>query len=253
MRWIMTIIMLLHGVPAFAGKVVDQAAAPISLAELAANADLVVLAQTRDTDYFTRRDIPVSGSAYLKVLIPYKMPRQMKHPADLIEVYENGLHDHECYFLNPSVFEEGRRYLLFLKKDAEDEERYRGLPQGCALDVLVDSENRYAVRYPVTGIDLSDPIGELASGMKFSDGYAIVDDDELLPAQRDAMLSASQITPYQGPGRQWVYTSGISLTAIRELMELDPLSHQAITGFVGFTAGQLHAVVGDKGGQDLVQ
>ena len=221
MRWIMTIILLLHGVAAFSLEVIDRAAEPVSLAELAANADLVVLAQTKDTDYLMRRGIPVSGSAYLKVLIAYKTDS----PADLIEVYEKGLHDHECYFPNPTVFEEGRRYLLFLKKDTEDEERYRGLPQGCALDVLVDSENRYAVRYPVTGIDLSDPIGELARGMKFSDGYAIVDDDALLPAQRDAMLSAGQITPYQGPGRRWIYTSGISLTAMRKLMGPDNLSH----------------------------
>ena len=213
MRRIITLILLLHALPAFAEEADDRAVSPISLAELAASADLVVLAQVKDTDYFLRRDIPVSGSAYLKVLIPYKTDS----PVDLIEVYEKGLRDQECYFPNPSVFEEGQRFLLFLKKDPGDEDRYRGLPQGCALDVLVDSDNRYALRYPVTGINLSDPLGELARDMKFSDSYAIVD-DELHPAQREAMLADGQIVPYESPGRKWIYTRGISLTAVRKLM-----------------------------------
>jgi hypothetical protein len=220
MRWIMTLVLLLHGVPAFTRDVDDLTGGPVSLAELAANADLVVLAQTKDTDYLMRRGIPVSGSAYLKVLIAYKTDRTV----DLVEVYEKGLRDHECYFPNPSVFEEGRRYLLFLKKDAENKERYRGLAQGCALAVLVDSENRYAVRYPVTGIELSDPLGELAREMRFSDGYAIVDEDTLLPAQRDAMHAAGQIKAYDGPARQWIYTRGISLTDMRILMGEENLS-----------------------------
>ena len=216
----MTLVLLLHGVPAFTRDVDDLTGGPVSLAELAANADLVVLAQTKDTDYLMRRGIPVSGSAYLKVLIAYKTDRTV----DLVEVYEKGLRDHECYFPNPSVFEEGRRYLLFLKKDTENEERYRGLAQGCALAVLVDSENRYAVRYPVTGIELSDPLGELAREMRFSDGYAIVDEDTLLPAQRDAMHAAGQIKAYDGPARQWIYTRGISLTDMRILMGEENLS-----------------------------
>ena len=221
MRWIITLILLLHALPAFAGEADDRAVSPISLADLAASADLVVLAQVKDTDYFIRRDIPVSGSAYLKVLIPYKV----ESPVDLIEVYEKGLRDQECYFPNPSVFEEGQRFLLFLKKDPGDEDRYRGLPQGCALEVLVDSDNRYALRYPVSGINLSDPLGELARDMKFSDSYAIVDDEELLPAQREAMLADGQIVTYESPGRQWIYTKGISLTAVRKLMGTGGLAH----------------------------
>jgi hypothetical protein len=214
MRWIITFILLFHAVPAFTEAADDQAVAPISLAELAASADLVVLAQVKDTDYFMRRDIPVSGSAYLKVLVPYKVDRT----ADLIEVYEKGLHEQECYFPNPTVFEEGRRYLLFLKQDPDNEKRYRGLPQGCALDVLVDSDNRYALRYPVTGIKLSNPLSDLARDMKFSDGYALIDDEALLPAEREMMLSAGEIAPYASLDPQWMYTQGISLAAIRKVM-----------------------------------
>lgn len=225
MSRIILFILLLPGVQVFGGETDHAEVAPISLAQLAASADLVVLAQTKDTDYFMRRDIPVSGSAYLKVLIRYKIPREMGRSVDIIEVYEKGLHPHECYFPNPTVFEEGRRYLLFLRKDPENEDRYRGLPQGCALDVLVDSDNGYALRYPVTGIDLSNALGELARDMSFSDGYAIVDDEALLSEQRDAMLSAGEITPYDSPGHQWIYTRGIDLTALRKLMGPDGLLH----------------------------
>jgi len=197
----------------------EAATQPASLSDLAAKADFVALAQVKDTDYFTRRNIPVSGSAYLKLLIPYKADRTV----DIIEVYEKGLHDKECYFPNPSVFEEGRRYLLFLQRDPDDDNRYRGLAEGCALDVLVSSDNRYALRYPASGIRLSDPLGEVAFEMAFSDGYAIVDDEVLAPALRDAMLAAGQIVPYEPQddsdnGRRWLYTSGISLSKVRELI-----------------------------------
>jgi len=192
---------------------------PVSLADLAGRADLVVLAQARDTDYFVRREIPVSGSAYLKVLIPYKSPDDLIRPGDIIDVYEKGLHENECYFPNPTVFEEGRRYLLFLKKDPEDDERYRGMPEGCALDVLVDNNNRYALRYPVNGIRLSDSLGPLATEREFRDPYAIVGDELLLPAERDSMLKAGELVAYTEPkGLQWIYTRGVDLTAARKLM-----------------------------------
>ena len=209
---ILTLALLLCLSPVHAQEAGKSAAGPVSLAELAARADLVVLAQTKDTDYLRRRDIPVSGSAYLKVLIPYKTDG----PLDILEVYEKGLHPGECYFPNPTVFEEGRRYLLFLRKDPEDETRYRGLPQGCALEVLVNDQNRYALRYPADGIALSDPLGTLAIEMKFSDSYAVVRDTELLPSDRDAMRKEGVIVPHS-PG-QWIYTRGIPLTHIRALM-----------------------------------
>ena len=191
-----------------------SAVSPVSLAELADRADLVVLAQVKDTDYLERRNIPVSGSAYLKVLLPYKT----SGPLDILEVYEKGLHPNECYFPNPTVFEEGRRYLLFLRKDPEKESRFRGMPQGCALDVLVNDQNRYALRFPVDGIELSDPLESLAVKMNFSDGYAVVDDGELLAAERETLREAGHIAPHS-PG-QWIYTRGIPLHHVRELTAL---------------------------------
>jgi hypothetical protein len=207
---------------------------PVSLARLAQEADFVGVAQVRDTDYLRRRDIPVSGSAYLQVLITYKSAAG----EELIEVYEKGLHEHECYFPNPSVFEEGRRYLLFLRRDPEHAERYRGFKQGCAIDVLVDSDNRYAVRVPVTGIPLADSLQELARPMQFADPYAIVDDEALPVALRDALRAAGQIAPWavderaadsadplpplSAPPRQWIYTQGVPLSEFRELLQLEP-------------------------------
>ena len=171
-----------------------------------------VLAQVRDTDYLRRREIPVSGSAYLKVLIAYKLDRRQ----DLIEIYERGLHERECYFPDRTVFEEGRRYLLFLRRDPEDNERFRGMSEGCALEALVDENNRYALRYPVSGINLSDPLEGVSRPMTFSDAYAVVSEEDLLPAQRDAMLNAGHLRPYEAGG--YIYTTGVELTEARRLM-----------------------------------
>jgi hypothetical protein len=218
-----------------AGAADETGLAPPTLAQLAEKADFIALAQVRDTDYRLRREIPVSGSAYLRVLIPYK-----GDPVeDMVEVYEKGLHEHECYFPNPTVMEEGRRYLVFLRRDPAEPRRYLGLPEGCAVDVLVDRDNRYAVRLPVTGLAFSDPLEALGEPMQFSDAYATVDDDALPPALRDSMKTAGQIAPYaeepdlqntprsslSAPpaeaSRRWRYTQGVQLTDFRALMRLD--------------------------------
>lgn len=234
-KWPLAFTLLLTGAggPAIATAADEpqESIAPVSLASLAREADFVGLARVKDTDYLRRRDLPVSGSAYLEVLITYKSGAA----EDIIEVYEKGLHQGECYFPNPSVFEEGRRYLLFLRRDAEDAERYRGLPAGCAIDVLVDRDNRYAVRVPVTGMALTDALEELARPMQFSDPYAVVDDDVLPAVLRDAMQAAGQIAPWTADDhapnsadplppspsrpRQWRYTLGVPLSEFRELLE----------------------------------
>jgi len=205
--------------------------APVSLADLAGKADLIMLAQVKDTDYFYRHQYPVSGSAYLKPLISY----QGGKPADIVEVYEKGLHENECYFPNPSVFEEGRRYLLFLRQDPDEPERYRGLAQGCALDVLVDEDNGYVVRYPASGISLSDSLEALAADVVYGDAYAIENEDTLNSTERNILLERGLIRPFEttaastGPGilgvpqspppvRQWIYTKGIDIATIRKLM-----------------------------------
>lgn len=213
----------------------DSGKSSPTLAELAHKADFIALGQVRETDYRRQREIPVSGSAYLRILISYKGDRD----AEFVEIHEQGLHDGECYFPTPTVFEEGRRYLVFLQRDPDKPERYRGLAEGCAIDVLVDSDNRYAVRLPITGIAVSDPLQALARAMQFKDAYALVEDASLPPALRDAMRAAGQIVPHEPdstgdestdyilpdqetqPDRVWRYTQGVRLGEFRALMQLD--------------------------------
>lgn len=218
MKRLFAIALLVTSLSVHAETPAQPSSPAISLTDLAAAADLVALVQARDTDYFLRRDIPVSGSAFLKVLIPYKMDQKV----DLVEVYEKGLHQNECYFPNPTVFEEGRRYLLFVRRDPDEPERYRGLPQGCALEVLVTTDNRYALRWPLVGIRVSDPVESLVTDMEFSDGYARVDDESLQPAERNAMLEAGQIVE-AGDGA-WRFTRGVDLTALRRLIDPEALA-----------------------------
>jgi hypothetical protein len=214
------LLLLSLSLPAQAVDEADQPQAT-TLAQLATAADLVAVAQLRETDYRRQRGLPVSGSAYLEILIPYKQGEA----GQIIEVFDRGLHEHECYFPTPDVYEEGRRYLLFLRHDPELAERYRGLPQGCAIDVLVRSDNRYALRLPVTGFDLSDPLDEFAEHMEFGDAYAVVRDEDLPPELRASMLAAGRIEPFAadeastGPSaRHWRYTSGVALHTVRSLM-----------------------------------
>ena len=117
----------------------------VSLSDLAAMADLVAVAQVKDTDYVFTRSFPSEGSAFLKILISYKTNNTR---AKIIEVYEKGLHPNECYFENPTVFEEGRRYLVFFRNDPEDPGIYRGFPEGCAREIFVGKDTRYVLLYP---------------------------------------------------------------------------------------------------------
>ena len=200
-----------------AGVKTDQKTPPVSLSALAAKADLVAVAQVKDTDYVYTRSFPSEGSAYLKILIAYKLN---KPDEEIIEIYEKGLHPNECYFENPTVFEEGRRYLVFFRIDPDDPEDYLGFAQGCALEILVTGDNRYALKYPVKGIDLTDNLDELAVKYDFRDNYALVTEESLSPAERDDLLARGLIIPYQG---QFKYTHGIDLTAARNLISIEAL------------------------------
>ncbi|MFC1775890.1 hypothetical protein ACFL3I_00945 [Pseudomonadota bacterium] len=189
----------------------------VSLSELATKADLVAIAQVKDTDYVFTRSFPSEGSAYLKILIAYKANRPGE---EIIEVYEKGLHPNECYFENPTVFEEGRRYLVFFRNDPEDPEIYRGFPEGCALEILVSKDNRYALKYPIKGLNLADKLDELATDYDFRDNYALVSEESLSPAERDDLLSRGLIVPYQD---KFKYTHGIDLTTARKLITTEAL------------------------------
>ena len=195
----------------------EQKKQSVSLTELATKADLVAIAQVKDTDYVFTRSFPSEGSAYLKILIAYKVNRPGE---EIIEVYEKGLHPYECYFENPTVFEEGRRYLVFFRNDPEDPEVYRGFPEGCALEIFVSKDNRYALKYPIEGIDLADKLDELATEYDFRDNYALASEELLSPAERDDLLSRGLIIPYQD---KFKYTHGVDLTTARKLITTEAL------------------------------
>jgi hypothetical protein len=162
---------------------------------------------------------------------------------DVIEVFEKGLHPSECYFETVSVFEEGRRYLVFLKRDPEDNERFRGLAQGCALEVLVNESNHYVVRFPADGIALSDDLDALAQPTRFADRYAVVDEEDISPDWRNEMAQAGFLVEFtppepsegairpnwmpepEDPHRYWLYTHGIDLGALRRLIGAENLTN----------------------------
>ena len=193
----------------------DDSGDPLTLTGLAGSADLVALVRVADTDYVYTRVFPSGGSAYLRILIAYK-PADLRQ--DLVEVYEEGLHEHECYFENPTVFEEGRRYLAFFRHDNEDAEVYRGLDNGCALEVLVTEGNRYALRLPLDGFDLDPAIAQHAEDMEFRDRYAVLEEDDISPDRRNELLEKGLLKRH---GEGYKYTRGIDLTTARRLLNLE--------------------------------
>ena len=200
-------------VPAMAqDETVEEALPAVLLADLAADADLIALVRVLDTDYEYTREFPSGGTAFLKILIPYKVSRPLE---DIIYVYEEGLHPGECYFKNPTVLEEGRRHLVFLKFSEDVKDQYNGLETGCKLEVLVNNNDSYAVRYPVNGIKLADDLSGHARPMIFADPYALLEDEDITPTERNVLLESAYLSALEN---QYRYTHGIDISAIRQLM-----------------------------------
>ncbi len=191
---------------------------PSDLAGLAARADLVAVIKVLDTDYEYTRDFPSGGTAFLKVLIPYKVTRPLE---DIVEVYEEGLHAHECYFPDPSVLEEGRRFLVFLRLSDDVEDQYNGMEQGCALEIFVTTDNRYALGAPLLGLHLTRDYLEHAVPLEFSDAHALMSYEELASEQRTAWLDAGWLVK---AGSHYRRTHGVELGVFRKLLEIDPLA-----------------------------
>lgn len=189
----------------------EEAQFPVaSLERLVAESDLVALVQVADTDYEYARDFPVGGSAFLRVLIPYRLTGPV---GELVQVYEEGLHAHECYFENPEVGREGRRFLVFLRRHPRYEGQFEGLDPGCALEVLVTADNRYALRYPPSGIELSDDLGDLVRPLDFQDRYAQFEDEDMTVAERNRLLEDGHLERFPEGYR---YTHGVALSDIRK-------------------------------------
>ena len=89
-----------------------------------------------------------------------------------------------------------------------------------ALEILVTANNRYALKYPLEGIDLADQLDNLATRYDFRDNYAVVPEESLSPTTRDDLLARGLIIPYQG---KFKYTHGVDLTAARKLISTEAL------------------------------
>jgi len=72
----------------------------------------------------------------------------------------------------------------------------------------------------VDGIDLTDKLDDLAGKVDYNDYYAVIPEESLSPEARDELLARGLITPYQG---DFKYTSGIDLTAARNLISAEAL------------------------------
>lgn len=192
---------------------------PVTIRDLAARADLVALVQVLDTDYEYARDFPIGGTAFLRVLIPYKVNRPVP---DIVEVYDEGLDEYECYFPNPPITEEGRRYLLFARDNPDVEGQFLGLEEGCALTVLVTADNRYALRYPAEGFDLADDLDALAGPVDYADAHAVLQYEELEVAERERLLEAGLVEARED--RTYKLTRGIPLGEVRGLLGAENLT-----------------------------
>ena len=217
-HWFIVTLAGMLAMPLSALEETPETPAPVSLAELASAADLIAVVRVADTDYEYTREFPTGGTAFLQILIPYKVSRPLP---DIIEVYEEGLRAGECYFENPTVLEEGRRHLVFLKFSEEFEDQYNGLAQGCRLDVLVTSENTYALRFPLNGIELSDDLASIVQPIDYADAYAVFDFEGLNPEERIELQENGYL---ERDGGAYKYTHGVALSEVRKLMGPEALT-----------------------------
>ena len=186
---------------------------PPSLADVAGAADFIGLVQVMDTDYEYQREFPTGGTAYLRVLIPYKVNRPVP---DIIDLYEEGLHEYECYFPDTSPGEEGQRFLLFARDNPEVEGQFVGMEQGCAMTVLVNRDNEYVLQYPLAGLEVSNQLGDLAVPVDYADAHAVIEYEDLEVEERNALLAAGFLEELED--RTYKPTHGISLSDFRQLI-----------------------------------
>ncbi len=191
-----------------------------SPAELAAGSEVVVLAQLDRTNYEKRRGFAVSGSAWARVLVSYKVP----HPLDLVQIVEAGLGTDRCYFDDIVLWQEMPRFILFL--NADETGRYQGNRATCRLDVLVTADHRYAVRWPQPGLNLVDDELHLVQELEFQGPRATIDASEMTSTRRQDTMSRYYMAD-ESDGRLR-YTRGILLEDFRALLGAENLTRDRL-------------------------
>jgi hypothetical protein len=205
---------LLASVPAWAQNeqdpagVIDETITRLHPSQLAAESDLVVLGQLDRLDYERRRGFPVGGTAWVDVLVRYKVPQ----PIDLIRIVEEGFGPDRCYFPDIPLWQELPRYLLFLNRGEGRD--YTGHRAGCMLEVLVTADNRYAVRWPQDALLLNEDELELVEELDFIGPGAAVDATDTTSIGRAALIEDYYMEDLGN--RTLRYTRGIPLEVFRE-------------------------------------
>ncbi|MFU8833472.1 MAG: hypothetical protein ACNA7J_15140 [Wenzhouxiangella sp.] len=188
----------------------DEPPRAMTPAELAADSDVVVLVQLDRVNYEFRRGFPVKGSAWVKVLVRYKVPE----PMDRIRIVEQGFGDDRCYFDEIPMWQEQPRYLMFLNRDEERD--FRGHRDGCKLEVLVTRDNRYAVRWPQDALVLDEAGEQLVRELDFHGAGAFVDVSEMTSIRREDLQEKYYLEDVGD--NNYRYTRGILLEDFRQLL-----------------------------------
>lgn len=197
----------------------EQASSEPTLASLASEADFIGVVQVDTTEYETVRDLPSEGFAILRVLVAYRHPGEVLDAPGSIDVFEDGFGKDACYY--PERQNEGRRYLAFLKertgKDEQGKEKsgYRGMKPGCMLPVLIAADNRFALRFPVPGVDIQDR--SVIRKIDFADPDAfVIGGREVSYTHVEYMVEQNWMR--KADDDRYVYTTGIYLSDARRLM-----------------------------------
>lgn len=218
MKNFLTALLLLLPALTLAEEPTPRAMSP---AELAKDSDLVVLAQLDRVNYEKRRGFAVEGTAWLNVLVRYKVPQ----PVDRIRLVEEGFGDDRCYFEDVPLWLEMPRYLLFLNQT--EGRSFEGNRNGCKLEVLVTRDNRYAVRWPQDSLHLDAEGEALVQELDFHGPNATVDVSEMTSIRREDMQQRYFLVD-AGDGH-YRYTRGILLEDFRKLLGQDNLTQDRQT------------------------
>jgi len=187
-----------------------------SFAEAAAWADVVAIAQVTNIDYLQTRELNASGQGFLTVRVPYKGVKKN----ELLIVSSKGFEDHVCYY--PDREGEGQRFLVFLKKAANDGE-YHGFKPFCQLQVLLTDTGEYALRFPQElGFEV-DP--EIVRELQFNDPHSEIDATEWtnLAREEHQQQYGSVLREDSDMFQKYFYLSysrGIMIYEIRKLLQL---------------------------------
>lgn len=174
--------------------------------DLILNAEMVAIAQLNHTRYEYLRGFPNKGVAWMRPLTTYKGNRELEQ----FTVYDEGIKGEHCYFPDTDLWQEGNRFLVFLKHEAFI--RYRGLNPVCYLPVSVSSDNQYVLRLPIDNVQMPAELLALAQNYHFTDSGSRIDSSELFSEEKARLIRERQMKDER---EALVYTRGIPISAVR--------------------------------------